>query len=47
MSCPGCYLSRFDTLEDAAETYALAEDAFLRELNCAARREGESALENE
>jgi len=45
MSCPGCYLSRFDTLEDAAETYGLAEDAFLEELNRAAHPESESELE--
>lgn len=39
MSCPGCFMSCFDTLEDAAETYALDEDAFLRELNLAAQPE--------
>jgi hybrid cluster-associated redox disulfide protein len=39
MSCPGCYMSRFDTLEDAIQIYALAESAFLQELNCAAQAE--------
>ncbi len=37
MSCPGCYMSRFDTLEDAIQIYALSESAFLQELNCAAQ----------
>lgn len=47
MSCPGCYMSRFDTLEDAIQIYAFAEDVFLRELNRAARLEGESEREQE
>jgi len=47
MSCPGCYMSHFDTLEDAAQTYGLSEDAFLDELNCAAHLEGESELKKE
>ncbi len=47
MSCPGCFMARFDTLDDALQIYALPEDAFLRELNRSACPEGESLLKEE
>lgn len=42
MSCLGCYMSCFDTLEDAVQIYALSRDSFLAELNQIACAQAES-----
>lgn len=33
MSCPGCFMSCFDTIEDAMRIYILSRETFLREIN--------------
>ena len=33
MSCPGCYLSSFEILEDAMEIYGVPEERFISSLN--------------
>jgi hybrid cluster-associated redox disulfide protein len=40
MACVGCAMARFDTLAEAARTYDQEADAFLAELDDAARDEG-------
>ena len=40
MSCVGCNMSAFDTLEDALMNYHLAPGAFLGELQSACARPG-------
>lgn len=39
MSCVGCLVSKYDTLEDVIDIYNLEEDALLSELNQAIQPE--------
>lgn len=38
MSCPGCYLEAFDSLEAALNNYSVPADAFLNDLQAAIER---------
>ena len=40
MACVGCAMAPFDTLAEAARSYGQVADAFLAELDGAARNEG-------